>query len=225
MSKQTAKRTSRKQVSHNALNADQLSPMNAGPPLAPLQRRLADTPAEWLQPPSTRSGEGVSIAALLSDYLESLDLEPLAKAEVEAYDGAKAAQLNWLRLTLLAIWLLHDEQLHGQLAGTASAAMRRSLLKFLGSALQQRAEHLSANSAVRSGDGREELARQLLAALGLQPAGETAAQATARLQATDSIERARLVKAAKTAQERTRKLREAMARKAAQEAAMKYNRE
>lgn len=198
---------------------------NLGPPLAPLLRRLADTPAEWLQPPTTGDSEGVSVAALLSDYLESLGLEPLKESVVAAYDGAKPAQLNWLRLALLAIWLLHEEQLHGQLAEAADAELRESLLSFLGAPLKERSEHLSAKQVVRDSDGREELVRQLLAALNMRPDGETLAQAKARLEATDSIERARLVKAANSAQKRARKLREAMARKAAQEASMKYNRE
>jgi len=198
---------------------------DSGPPLAPLLRRLADTPAEWMLPATTAAAEGVSSAALLSDFLEDLGLIPLNEKEVSAFDGAKADQRGWLALVLLALWLLHGDQLKAELSQRASPELRRSLLNLLGQPLRDRASVLNAQSAVRTTPGREEFARQLLAALGLRPEGETLAQAKARLEASDSIERARLVEAANAAQERARKLREAMARKAAQEAAMKYNRE
>lgn len=198
---------------------------DSGPPLEPLLRRLADTPAEWLQPPTTANFDGISVAALLSDYFESLGLLPLNSPEVTDFEGVRADQSPWLSLLALALWLLHEDQLHTLTAQRATPELRRDLLNFLAGPLRERAEFLNAQAAVRTAAGREELARQLLAGLGLRPEGESPAQAKARLQANDSIERARLVNAANAAQERARKLREAMARKAAQEAAMKYNRE
>ncbi len=197
----------------------------SGPPLEALLRRLADTPAEWLHPPSTAGFEGLSVAALLSDYFDSLGLAPLSEPEVARFDAAKPKQSGWLSLSALILWLLHDAHLQAHCDEKATPELRRVLLNWLSGPLQQRAAHLNAESAVRTAQGREELSRQLLAGLGLRPDGETQAQAQARLQACDSIERARLVEAANAANERARKLREAMARKAAQEAAMKYNRE
>ena len=197
--------------------------MNAARP-EPDSRRAHSRSGSWL-PATTAAAEGVSSAALLSDFLEDLGLIPLNEKEVSAFDGAKADQRGWLALVLLALWLLHGDQLKAELSQRASPELRRSLLNLLGQPLRDRASVLNAQSAVRTTPGREEFARQLLAALGLRPEGETLAQAKARLEASDSIERARLVEAANAAQERARKLREAMARKAAQEAAMKYNRE
>jgi len=59
----------------------------------------------------------------------------------------------------------------------------------------------------------------------VRPAGETAAQAQDRLAAVSSGERLRVIEAARLAEERAREIREALARKAAQEAADKWTRE
>jgi hypothetical protein len=72
---------------------------------------------------------------------------------------------------------------------------------------------------------REELARFALARLDLRPAGESVAQAQDRLTALSSAERKRVLLASRAAEARSREIREALARKAAQEAADKYTRE
>lgn len=123
---------------------------DSGPPLAPLLRRLADTPAEWMLPATTAAAEGVSSAALLSDFLEDLGLIPLNEKEVSAFDGAKADQRGWLALVLLALWLLHGDQLKAELSQRASPELRRSLLNLLGQPLRDRASVLNAQSAVRT---------------------------------------------------------------------------
>ena len=74
-------------------------------------------------------------------------------------------------------------------------------------------------------DRREELARLALARLGFRPAGETVAQAQDRLTTLNSAERARVMKAAQVAEQRARQIREALARKAAEESADKWTRE
>ncbi|MBP7601669.1 MAG: hypothetical protein KA750_09995, partial [Thermoflexales bacterium] len=61
--------------------------------------------------------------------------------------------------------------------------------------------------------------------LALRPAGESVAQAQDRLATLNTAERQRVIQAARAAEERARAVREAMARKAAEEAAAKYNRE
>jgi hypothetical protein len=71
-------------------------------------------------------------------------------------------------------------------------------------------------------DRREELARVCLKALSLVPKGETAVAAADRLTALDSIERHRVLKATAAAERRAREVREAMARKKAQESASRY---
>ena len=64
-----------------------------------------------------------------------------------------------------------------------------------------------------------------LARLGCRPGGETLAQAQDRLTRISSTERNRVMLAARAAEERARAVREALARKAAQESADKYTRE
>mgnify|MGYP003580705592 CR=1 FL=1 len=72
---------------------------------------------------------------------------------------------------------------------------------------------------------REELVRTTVARLGLQPDGETAAQAADRLASVSGVERRRLLQASRAAEARARAIREALARKAAEESADKWTRE
>ena len=74
-------------------------------------------------------------------------------------------------------------------------------------------------------DRREELARLCLKDLGLRPAGESLAQAQDRLNTLSSVERQRVIGAARQAEERTRAIRAEMARKARAEADSKAMRE
>ena len=64
-----------------------------------------------------------------------------------------------------------------------------------------------------------------LARLGFVPAGETPEQAADRLTAISGMERRRLLEASRAAEQRARQIREALARKAAEEAADKWSRE
>lgn len=74
-------------------------------------------------------------------------------------------------------------------------------------------------------DRREEWTRRLLAAWGFSVEGETEAQSADRLAALDTVEQRRLEAATRAAQKRAQELREALARKEAEEAASKWNRE
>ena len=70
-----------------------------------------------------------------------------------------------------------------------------------------------------------ELLRLMLADLDRRPAGETPAQAQDRLSSISSLERARVLEAARAAEARAQEIREALRRKAAQEGADKWARE
>ncbi len=85
--------------------------------------------------------------------------------------------------------------------------------------LDELAELVKAPQLIADSDRREELSRLCLKALDLRPAGETAAQAQDRLTTLNTAERQRVVAAARAAEERARQIREAMAKKAAEEAA------
>ncbi|HEY1052340.1 MAG TPA: hypothetical protein VGE39_21355, partial [Prosthecobacter sp.] len=87
------------------------------------------------------------------------------------------------------------------------------------------AAHTSSRSFVTDPDRREEIVRVALARLHLRPAGETAAQAQDRLTSLSASERQRVIAAARAAEERAQAIREALARKAAEESADKYTRE
>ncbi len=65
----------------------------------------------------------------------------------------------------------------------------------------------------------------VLARLDYRPAGETIAQATDRLSGISGTERRHLIEASRAAEQRARELREALARKAAEESADKWSRE
>ncbi len=191
---------------------------NEGPILEHLLRRLADTPSDFLAAPRTTSGRGlVYVPAVVADAL--------------AFHGAGMPEVRSLTpddstpscrqagVTLLLCWLLADPELSaGKLAETALV----SLLT------EGAAELASQNGATKYRDDserREELVRFALARIDLRPGGETLAQAQDRLTALSSIERNRVLAASRAAEERSRAIREALARKAAQESADKYTRE
>lgn len=190
-----------------------------GPQLEALTRRLSECPADFLAEPRTPSGQGeVVIAAVVSDLICELGGSPLRRQEAALFQGAPEDR-NRLRLVLVACWLLYDPWFR------EGKRFAPQAYKFLAGDLGELASMARADAFVTSPDRREELARLCLKAVGLRPAGETDAQAEDRLTTISSIERARVVRAAREAQERARKIREAMARKAAEEAAASYGRD
>ena len=87
------------------------------------------------------------------------------------------------------------------------------------------ADRKVAGELIRDPERREELSRLALARLGYRPAGESDAQAQDRLVSLSSIERSRVLKASRAAEERARSIREALRKKAADESADKWTRE
>ena len=77
----------------------------------------------------------------------------------------------------------------------------------------------------RDEDRREELVRRTLRAVRLALPGESSQEAEDRMRQVDSVERHRVLRAAAQREKRSREVREAMARKAAEEAAAKVSRE
>jgi hypothetical protein len=84
---------------------------------------------------------------------------------------------------------------------------------------------VDAERFVTDPERREELVRHCLAKLALRPRGETDEQANDRRTSLDSVERRRIIEATRAAEERAREVREALVRKAAEEAAAKATRE
>jgi hypothetical protein len=99
----------------------------------------------------------------------------------------------------------------------------------LANLLERGASELAQHTAVRKfledAERREELCRFALSRLELVPQGETEAQAADRLTSLSASERARVLAASRAAEERARAIREALAKKAAEESADKWTRE
>jgi len=189
-----------------------------GPPLEALARRLAESPADFLT-------SSIHVTALAADLLRDLgqqtppdDLWAML-APTKGRGAAARSAANRLQLISLAVWLLSDPWF----ARNATSASSVWLLLAIG--LDPLAEIIDATSAISDADRREELVRFILWSLELRPAGETHAQAQDRLTNLDSVERVRVVRETRAAEERARQIREAMAAKAAEEAAASYGRE
>jgi hypothetical protein len=192
-----------------------------GPLLESLTRRLAECPPEFLDEPHIRKKGRVIVPAVVGDLLVELGGSALAPQQTDplAPENDTPKNRNRLRLILIACWLLHDLWFreHKQFADAAFA--------LLSTGLDGAADLTPAGKFVTDPDRREELARLCLKELGLRPAGETVEQAQDRLATLNTAERQRVIKAAREAEERARQIREAMARKAAEEAADKWGRE
>lgn len=199
----------------------------AAPPLSLLTRRLLDTPADFqlgasLPPPlpvgpvPVQSAPcEVDVRAVLADVLESRGV-PFDAHLLDALlpDRANRGQRA---LTLLIAWLLAEPglPLPAEAKGYAQLADQ----------LRRLAPELSAERCLAEDERREELARLLLGALGLVPAGETAAQARDRYTAVSTLEAVRLAGMSRAREQRAQEILAALARKAAEEAADKWSRE
>ena len=194
-----------------------------GPLLETLTRRLAETPPDFLAEPRIGGAGQVHVGAVVSDLLVELGGESLDPGGLATFQGARfdAARLRaWLGLVLVSAWLLREDWFHSH-PGLAPQARR-----FLGGAeLKELARTSVPEGFTSEPDLREELARRALRGLGLRPAGESQTQAEDRLNALDSIERVRVLAAARQAEERTREVLRQMAAKKTQEAADKWSRE
>lgn len=197
-----------------------------GPLLEALTHRLAECPADFLRAPGA-SGEEIDIAALVADLLRDLGMKSppgqlaakFAPPKGRVVKAAREAAVNRLRLVAVSVWLMSDAWF---LARPVAAA---SVWQLLSVGLDPMAEAFDAALAVSDPDRREELVRFCLWSLDLRPAGESAAQSQDRLTNLDSVERVRVVRETRAAEERARKIREAMAEQAAREAASTYGRE
>jgi len=190
-----------------------------GPALEPLLRRLAETPPDFKEEPRIGPHGRIQVAAVVADLCDRLGVEVPAGALDWFAPLDPKTDRNRLAIALLQVWLLAGDELAA--AGLDGAGVFRALVE--GAA--ELAPHTPAPRFVADPERREELVRHLLARLGLRPGGESEAQAQDRLTSLSAAERARVMAASRAAEERARKIREALAKKAAQEAADKWTRE
>jgi hypothetical protein len=191
-----------------------------GPPLETLTRRLAECPPEFLALPRVGETGLIHVDAVVSDLLRELGGAGLSPEAARSFQSRnRKADRARLSVALLACWLLHDPWF-SERPGFAQPALR-----LLGQGLAELAATTAAGNFVSDPDRREELVRVCLRDLGLRPAGETIAQAQDRLGTLNAAERQRVVKAARQAEERAEKIREAMRKQAEAEANAKAMRE
>lgn len=183
-----------------------------GPQLDGLLHRLADCPPDFLLVP----GE-IDIVALACDHFRALGV-PIPSQQ-ERRSLAKLPS-DAQRLVPVVLWLLRDPWFvaRPQLAEATWKLLKSESLTML-------AQLVRPDGIIQDSDRREELVRLCLKGLGLAPEGESAAQAADRLTTLDSVERERVIRQTRQAETRAREIREAMARKRAEEAAARYSRE
>jgi hypothetical protein len=190
-----------------------------GPSLETLTHRITETPEDFLAEPKIGHSGQVPVQAVVSDLLAQLGVgADASKLSVFAGNNAKNDR-NRLAVTLLLCWLLADEWFVNFKPDGAR------ILSLLEETASQLAAQVASKSYLNDADRREELVRTVLARLDCRPAGETAAQAQDRLTSLSSVERERVLKASREAEERSRAIRAALAKKAADESADKWTRE
>lgn len=192
-----------------------------GPQLEVLTRRLAETPTEFLAPPRIGKAGTVHVAAVVNDVAARLGgrLDAVALANLRSDSGGDAGRLA---VAAVLAWLLADDWF---VAAQPMRTAPEGVLDLFDATAAELADATKAQQFVADPERREELARVALARLGLHPSGESASQAADRLSAISGMERRRLLVASRAAEVRAEKIRAALARQAAEEAADKWTRE
>lgn len=190
-------------------------------PLAELLRWMAEMPPPFRGLPEGFPGGVVRVRAVVADLFESYFGGRPPSQTLDAFDPRNLGQpeLNRLRLILAATHLLWHKAFR-ELA-PSPALFERFLIQEIPTLSGVVAvEHLDQQE-----ERREELIRRALAIFGCRLPSESSSEAEDRLRQVDSIERRRVMLAAAEREKRARKVREAMAKKAAEEAAAKVSRE
>jgi len=157
-----------------------------------LTAHLARAPAVFLAPVDPARAGAIRVDAIVADLFRARADRPLVAAEVARFRFTKAAR-GHLSLVAVASWLLYDPSFQGVLA--------TRLLALLAERLAPLAALVAARAFVEDAERREELVRTCLAALGILPAGTSAADAEDRLAALDSVRREALLRDARAREE------------------------
>ena len=193
--------------------------MRNGPSLDLLLRRLTDVPPDFLDSPRRNAEGRIHVAAVVNDML-ALYGTSAPQALLATLSGDLAGvSANQLTLSAVLAWLLADE------SWSESGVVADEVPALFTEMVPPLAAEAEAPRYAFEPERREELASTTLARLALLPAGETANQAADRLASVSGVERRRLLEASRAAEARARAIREALARKAAEESADKWTRE
>lgn len=187
--------------------------------LVALTRRLAEIPPEFLDEPSVAGHGALAVPAIVGDLLRMHRVQAPGAVLAHFHGSSARADRNRLALAVLACWLLADEAL------IAASLPQAALVDVLSALVTDMAAITPAHAFVHDAERREELVRAILARLDLRPLGETPAQAHDRLAAISATQRRALLDASRKAEKRAREVREALARKLAEESADKWTRE
>lgn len=195
--------------------------MTTDPALPDWMRWVADMPSSFRATPEGFEGGTVRVHAVVADLFETLFGAPPDAAILAACKAGDtgARELNRLRWILAASHVLWHPALR------ENPGPRNAIERFLVQELPGVAAVLPVDSLARDEDRREELVRRALRASGCALPGESGADAEDRLKQLDSVERYRVLSAAAERERRSREVREAMAKKAVEEAAAKVSRE
>lgn len=189
--------------------------------LSALLRWLRGMPGAFRAQPVGFPGGEVRVRAVLADLWDEVTGQPAPPALLAAFEAQSdgKTERNRLRLLLAAAHVLWHPTLR------ASRPQPERLRRLLIQELPAMAAVVPADSLLDDEERGEELIRRALRAAGLHLEGETTHDAEDRLKQVDSVERHRVLAEAAQRERRAREVREAMARKAAEEAAAKVTRE
>lgn len=199
-----------------------------GPELTYLTHRLADAPTEILydpfivQNPDKKIFDGfLNTLALFSDLNYQLGGDLLTyNTSSQIKISLKEIENNHIKIVQLICYILMDEWFH-----TKKEFLPDLELLLKDKNLVQLSKIVQVENFVYDPERREELVRLCLSMIGLRPKGESENQSQDRLQTLNSVERHRVIEETKKAKKRAQALREALAKKEAEEAASKMPRE
>ncbi len=161
------------------------------------------------------------VRAVVADLLETLYSAPATPQLLAAFDAPSATKLHANRLA----WVLAACHAFSHPALRDDAGPRAAVERFLVQELAALSTVAPVTGLAHDEERREELVRRVLSAASRDLPGESASESKDRFRQVDSIERHRVLAAAAGREKRAREVREAMARKATEEAAAKVSRE
>ena len=189
-----------------------------GPNLPSLTHRLSECPPDFLEDLAK-----LEVAAIVADTLQRIGGQPLTEGDAQRFSFNRldnnVQERNRLHVVVVACWLLNDPWF------VKNGHTTNSALSFLLEEVSELSKIVPVQKFLTEPDRREELVRLCIKRFDVLPEGESAEYAADRLKTLSTLERQRVVRESREAEERAQTIREAMAKKAAAEAAVAFGRE